>query len=652
MTLAAVAALALLAAAPDSECPRGRCQRSRGGRAVANAASAPFVLASSYNFAAPDALPACNVGNSCVALCSINTGGTAWQCVDASGASFGTATTGAGATFQPATFGRLAQTDVTAANYSYVVSTTLDALFKGDHTVVIGAYGTGATLPTHQHWFGASDGTRSVYYRGEGGNFVAVENEGAAVNTSTAGLQPTDGWSVASVRRSGTTSTTRVNGVDGTPVAAAAITNNFTAGTQFRFGERNPTGLPLRGPLAFVAFYSAALSSASLKAMEFGFWGVDSASSVAGLGTGVQCLSPDGGSVDCYQIGASMVSSVGFRHVWGAVSTNRMAASPLDVSSWTDVGTPTITTNVSAGPFYRWKQTNECDLVVDDDGAAFEGKRGPGNAFYRNSAYLTGSFWLAAGTSGTERTKARIIVSTDGTPATTTCDVTGLTSVPAVYSCPTSATLAGASTASVEVLVGNATTDTGSIVVCQGQSTAAKYVSIPQPVNTTLGNSALRLDASGWPYSSTTQGKYEVVFTPVYDPLNDWSGDTLYLFDGATSVPGHSALMLFGYTVAGRGLARLSDGTTTTDIQVDGVGLTAYQQYVTSLEWRKSGSTCDAVWRLDTCSDATTCTASTTLGTSSAGACPAALSTAYLGNRYDNTVPTDVFVRAVRVYGP
>lgn len=65
MTLAAVAALALLAAAPDNECPRGRCQRSRGGRSASSNA---------INYAFFEFAPTSGAGMTAPCACSAVTG--------------------------------------------------------------------------------------------------------------------------------------------------------------------------------------------------------------------------------------------------------------------------------------------------------------------------------------------------------------------------------------------------------------------------------------------------------------------------------------------------------------------------------------------------------------------------------------------------
>ncbi|TXH58778.1 MAG: hypothetical protein E6Q97_01360 [Desulfurellales bacterium] len=65
MTLAAVAALALLAASPDGDCPRGRCQRSHGGRAASS---------SSYDYAFFEFAPVTGAGMTAACACGAVTG--------------------------------------------------------------------------------------------------------------------------------------------------------------------------------------------------------------------------------------------------------------------------------------------------------------------------------------------------------------------------------------------------------------------------------------------------------------------------------------------------------------------------------------------------------------------------------------------------
>ena len=143
----------------------------------------------------------------------------------------------------------------------------------------------------------------------------------------------------------------------------------------------------------------------------------------------------------------------------------------LDNASWASVGTPTMSANSTVSPW----GTLTADTLGDDDGAAFEGKTQTVATTATNPSVL--SCYAKAGTG----TKLRL--SNDAT----TCDST-VTADWVRYSCP-DASASGASTAQA-VLVGNATTDTGNIVVtgCQFETGAGvTYATSGIPTTTAAG---------------------------------------------------------------------------------------------------------------------------------------------------------------------
>jgi hypothetical protein len=625
----------------------------------------PFSLFTEYTCGAPR-LPQVGDAN-LVALCRVASNGTSWECVNGqTGASFGTVTQGSGTTYQDTPFGAKALSDITSAKAPKVVSTVLDALWKGDHTVVLAGYSTTATDATYQHWFGAADATNSIYARQEGGTVrVGWGGAGGAVTALNGMVSGTDGWTVLSFRRSGNNHYGRMNGTDSVVESASTITGDFTGGTEFYFGERQAAGhaYPLRGPLGFAAFYGAALTSAQLAAIERGWWGVDSRVS-ASLATGVSCLDPDGGSIDCYRQGGAMVAAGrGLRAVRATTPTNKWAADALAAATWTDVATPTVTSNASSGPFHRWKQTAECDLIVDNDAAAFEGKRGADGYIVSNGAQsYTASCYLAAGTSGTTTTAARLQLDVTGggwgdAGTTHACDITGLTSTVTRQTCTSPAFIidAGSPTVRGALLVGNTAATTGSVTACQCQLTPAAYVAEPAFDNASRSNSSQTIDpvADGWP-DVTSGGKYEVVFTPVYDPLSQWriGDDIIYLFD-ANDGTDHSAVVVLGYQLAGRTLVRTQNGGDWTEIITPDITLASGIMRAVAIEWRREGGgTYSVSWRFDACPDGNvaTCRAQTLQGTETGGFGPSQPTSVELGNRVGGAFPTDVFISAVRVY--
>lgn len=630
-----------------------RIDRLRGG----GTGLAPFQLNTSYSATAGSTLPNVSMPSGLVALCSPNAGGTAWQCLAPDGGSFGTVTQGTGADYQLTPFnGVYAASDVTSAKASSVVSTTLDALWKSDHTVVMAWYATTATHSGYQHVFGFNDGTNYLYTRNDSGQYICEWNGLGGFKTPGGAAQPLNGWTVSACKRSGNNHYARIAGATGAAASGSTITTDNAAATSYYFGDRWPgAGLPLRGAMAWVAFYNTALSDTQLANIEKAFWGLPSGVS-GSLASKTYCSDPDGGAVDCFFTGSSIVTSNGLRTIKGASADNKFAADNLSATGGTDVGTPTIEAAAAPGPFYNLNRTNECARLLDDDAAAFEGKQGADG--YAGAGFYNASFYLQAGDAGTTTTKARLVIDVTGggwADAGTrhTCDVTGLTTTTTRATCKTPEFFvdAGSPTVKASILVGNATTDTGSVMVCQRQLTAAGFPTVPIIDNVARGNTGYSIDPSSWP-DVTRGGKYEVVFVPVSTANDDWgyTSSTIYLFDAHDGTPNHSVVMLFGYNTPGRALARTQNGGDITEFLNDIGNLTPGTPYAVSVEWRPTGTTCTVNYRFNSCASVLSCQASTLISTTRGGFCPSQPTSVKLGNRYDATVPTDVYISAVRVY--
>ncbi len=321
-----------------------------------------------------------------------------------------------------------------------------------------------------------------------------------------------------------------------------------------------------------------------------------------------------------------------------------------DVASWADVGTPTVDAGVSSGPLAAYKNAPECDLVGDDDGAAFEGKQSASAG--TTAQYYNASCWLKAGS----LTTARITIDVTGGTGSTACDFTGLVSTASRKAC---ATLASSATSiKASVLVGNAASDTGSIQVCQCQLTKSLAAEPPAPDNSAHGDTYYTSTTpTSWP-STALGGKYEVCHTSLHDPSSTWvdTTSTYYLFDvSQAGASEHSVAILFGYQVPGRFLAAIRGaGSEVGDLVANGVGLTPGQMYCTSVEWRPvGGGLCTTVARHDACgSPPLACAATTVIAQDSAGVttCPGQPVKMTLGNRYNGTVPGSMFIHAVRVF--
>lgn len=623
----------------------------------------PFVLVDNFVMTSgPGAIPTCTGDPDCVMQCRVSTG-PAWACFDNAGAAVSGVTQGTSTTYVD-TFARgtLALNDVSDTTAPFIVSSALRSLITGNYTVIGAGYGTTANGSGFEEWWAQYDGSHEMQGYSSGGAWVCSDGNGSQAAT-TANSAARDGWSVVACMRSGTTITAIMQGDlanQGTKTQAAS--SAVTSGN-FYFGRFTSTGTAMRGPLGWVNFYSVAKGGTWIQQKSWDWYGAKNI--VTNQSNVPQLLGRegDGGFVDMFAPKAIITdatlgqkSQKTFKNYW--------AADPLAAATWTDVGTPTVTSNASSGPFSRWKNAAECDLIVDDDGSNFEGKRSASAAAAGNGWY-NATCYLKAGTSGTTTTAARIRINTDGTvdAGSVTCDVTGLSSSAARY--PTGngcfAWIDAATTVTADVLVGNGTSTTGSITTCQCQLTPTLYPESPTVDNGVKGNGWVQLDAGSWPSGPGLKGKVEVVFQHPWDstPLVHLAGHgiTSFVLDAFSTVPQHVV------TMEATGLSNLPDliglmyGPLTNQenkFDVTGAGSTvlSFTWYVMSMEWRPSGTGCVAKFRFDRCADPATCHATTIIAqnTGAAGECPDVMVAANLGQRYDGTDPSSIWVPAVRVY--
>lgn len=633
----------------SSRIPRDSRCSSRDGTCGSS-----FQLAAEHNFvslgAASGTAPTCTGDATCVALCYV-TSTPEWQCFDNTGAQIGTMSQN-GSTFVGsfAANGAKVVNDITGANAPTGSISAIDNLWGQDYTIIGAGFGTTQSDLTFQHFF---QHPGFGYIRNDG----AFNCQSGAVS-ATVGNPVVDGWAVWSCRKSGNSHVARWNGGNGSPAVGSDGLVPLS-GTSY-FGRRSTdTQFPLRGPLMWMAFFNTSKSDTYMQQVEANFFGVTrpmAANSGLVRLAGLDNTALAAGQADVFETGGFMVSrTLGLRIQAGF--TNTWAAAPFDASTWTQVSTPTITTNVAAGPFSRWHNTNEGDLVQDTSGAAFQGFVAAASAGAVAGNY-TAEFWVSKGTVGTTQDKVRVDWTTDGTGATA-CNFTGLTTTPQRIVCTTAI---GGSPTSVKanLFEGNAAADQGSFIVYHGQQHPTNLVYPPLLNNVAMGDWTQSFDpaAAGWPQTGQ-HGKYEVLFTPLIDENSQWTAPgTLYLFD-ANQTPGvtdHSIVMILGYTAPGIVLGSSRNAASqATDIQVSGITLVAGGLYAISTEWTPHGAGhCDIILRLNRCAgdSATGCTATTAIGsvTDGTGICPAQPTKVNLGNRYDNTVPSSGWISAIRVY--
>lgn len=619
--------------------------------------STPFA---EYLFADAGTIPALTESG-LIALCAVTPSGTAWECRARDGGGAMAVTQGVGTTFASSFTNNLkTMTDLTDVKGPDATGSAVDAIFTGDFTVALAGYPTdrGSGFEAYGQFSGLNGG--NPY-----GTKLRTDTVTLNVNVYQGSHTPTpavtsnlNGWGVASIRRSTSTVTARVSGTDGTPVVQADTLLQPT-GTYY-FGSED-SSKDLRGPLAFTAFYNRALSSADLLGLENRFWGIPPGASVTSGNYANDNLDTSG-QVDVYYSGA-MVNGRGLRTVRDATATN-LQSLPLDAGAWVDVGTPTMTANSSNGPFYEWKHLPTCWLMVDDSASVSEGKAltpvSTGNVTANLTFPYTTSAYVLAGTSGTTKDSVTIEMGIDGGSAmlldggtNPVCVFTGLTSTPTRVECTVKVSDGGV--LYPKITVGAANTDTGSIQVCQGQTNYGPYAGVPALDTSVKGSSAQSLDVSNWPDTSKG-GKYEVVFRPVHDANSQWgtTGDTIYLIDVYDVNVNHGVVMLFGYNNPGNALMRTENSDTgSTEFTQAGVVLVPGQLYAVSSEWRaRGGGVCSVTWRFNSCTGSVSdCHATTQLATTLVGICPSTPANAKLGNRKDNTFPTDAYIAATRVYG-
>lgn len=641
--------------------------------------SVPFSLSSAASFTFGGnigALPVCTGDAHCVALCYVSSG-TTWACKGNSGADVGVISQGVSpgseSTFAPGALARSAVGDLSAPT---ATGAAFSNLMAGDFTIMSSGIWHANGVTGNSAYVSIGDATNLAnlfsMFSSPTTFTCSYGESGVYPNATVSG--PLEGWAVVSCRRGGNNRIARVNGTDGTTVSTAG-TRGIDAGLTVGFGRERPLALGrnLAGPLAWVAFYDESKSTTWLRGTENAYWGVGLD---AGLGlSGLIGLADDAGAnVNFFAAGAHVVSvDLGLRTV--AQQTDNIqakwATDPFDVSAWTNVGTPLVGADrLLTSPFARWLQDGGCWNLEDDSAAAFEGKESAElqrtNGTEANHGWNM-KVWASKGDSGTTRDRMRIAIVaplgvflSDG-GAEEDCDFT-LDDTIKPYECVGYTTDAGVTSVKGRVLVGNAAATTGSATVCNAQDTAHVYSQLSVANTTAFGASGEQLDPSGWPFTtdggSSAQGKYEIVFTPINaisTPQWDNGHSLVYLFDAYTSSPVHSAVFVYGYQMAGRALARVTGPSgNATEFLVDNTVLVPGQRYAASLEWRPVGADrCNVWYRFNSCSGAlASCMATSIQGslTDGTGYCPAQPEAVKLGNRYDNTVPTSVFVNAVRVY--
>ncbi len=578
---------------------------------------------------------------------------TEWQCKGRDGLAFGTMfnATGLGTTkslfFMP---GRAMWISHAAVGDSPELrSTTLDALISSGTFTVLAMIHPRFNADNY-YWVlkraGGTSGNFNIYSTG------ATFGCSHTIQETTQVGFPIGAWAMVGCSMSGGNDNIVTYQYDDTteviaPEVAIAGTGNYIFGN--RSSVDSPYGdLGMDGMMGWFAFYDVTLTAAEKQSVHDASKGAYNEAGALAVGSplavGVDNTATTGlvdmidGTNNLVGPGGLIVSK-GFTNVW--------AADALAAATWTDVGTPTVTSNVTSGPFGTWKKAAECDLIEDNDGAAFEGKAS-GTAG-TTEGYVNASCFLKAGTSGTTTTKARIAITVAGGTGSTTCDFTGLSSTVSRKQCTA---LAGDTPTSIiaSILVGGVDTETGSIQTCHCQLTAGgPELQTPMPTNTVVSRISYEVDSTGWG-TAANGAKYEIVHTPKRDPDTQWidaARGTYYLFDPTTNGVQHAGTLIYGYQNPG---IMYSQGLVT-----DIGALTVEQPYAWSLEWRPvGGGNGNFVVRHDSCgaTPGPSCVATTSVDTSNGDALPGQPNgTTCIGLRCDGSAyGADATVSALRTY--
>lgn len=522
-----------------------------------------------------------------------------------------------------------------------------ETYWTGPHAVIVYAYATTITSSVPFELSMVDGGSTNGFQMRGNDNGCIWYKAGATPASISVGFGagsnvPSLGFGAYGCRKTATGASSVYDSfADGAKTTSSAWPNDPGAptGGDLWFARNAGGSAPLDGALFEVDFYNAAPTDARMQALtapvQAGYLVAADGTTLIDHTSGptVFYVDPVTGLAWPYGNNTANVNASGIAieerndsEVGGAGCN--WAADCLDASSWTDVGTPTVTTNVASGPFSAQKNTAEADEIVDDDAAAFEGKSATtscDNAVDHDTA----SCYLGLGTTGTTLNKARLdwVVTGGGTATPSSCDFTITGTGPLgydLYQCPT-VTSGTVTTLKARLLVGNAVSDTGSIRVsqcqCDRQARAQDgrmitstgegrdLYHVPAATTATMKSAGLR-----------NNGTLSVIFTLNHDAPGDEisdAADSWFPFDLAHTGNDDHRITLFYEVLGGYNhqlCLRLDDGThTNVDLcSPTGITFTHGVQTIVTAQW----TSCDAthvkgfLYR-DTCANSQTCQATT-----------------------------------------
>lgn len=560
--------------------------------------------------------------------------------------------------------------DAAAPSIVAANNAALNNFEQSPHTVIYTgvAYITTNTIP---YVFVHGSSANGLHFRSESGTRCIWRNSGAVpteVNVLVSTPRVDAGTGFYACRKAGTgASSVYTTWANGTTVTSSSWPNDpgATSSTDMYFGRNIGTTLFHGGQYESFTVYSVAKTDAELAAMQADW---------AGLNPTVSQTSDDlvyarGGKIWVQNsVGQYMpvapaipgIDSLGL--IMGEHSSvsglgASWATDNLDASSWTAVGTPTTTTNVDSGPFSTWRAAAEGDRIVDDDAGNFEGYESVTNSGTTTEKYTVSCF-LKQGDTGVTTTKARLILRQNGTTDLAICDKT-LTSTWTRYTC--TGTTSSPASVKGRVLVGNAASDTGSILSSQCQVNRDGWATSPLITDSSVGVDDLTTTtAEVTPWSKTIGGAHEIVFTPEFSRATDLydAEDTYEPVDVTDPTQADHRVIMWHYQNDKPSVGTRGSGgaTTTTDTYAtNDFNEVAGTRYAFKIRWRPAGSGKVNHWiYFDACSGSvSTCTATTLIGSDTSGTkiMPTTdWGVMQIGCRYNNVLCLSGHIDRVRIW--
>lgn len=576
----------------------------------------------------PPALPVCSAATSCVMQCKASITGNVWQCTKGDGTAVTvTQGTGASAGTGPQGLAHTFVSDTTAPTITSAnLGTILQDFFTTDHTVVFTGGAIAANGGAINYMFRLADaGVQSFDMRHESGtkciwvDSTKTPTNATITHSSSEGILTGNSFTACRKSSNNYTAWQNTQSTTGTWTQSVGPINSTTA----YFGRHSSTALSLNGYMQSITFYSVAKTDTELSLLEDQWMGTQptTAQTANGLLTfhsGKTFAPNSSGKQHAFGNAVARVTSgaSGGLIIDEGVGTNASwAADPTSASTWTAVGVPAVTGNVDGGPFSEYRNGAEADLVIDDDAGAFEGYesvRSAGTAAGKYTAWC----WVRSGTTGVTTDKVRIsVIAAGGTSAgSADCDFSGLTSTFEQKKCTASIT-GTATTIKGRITVGNAASDTGSVIVSYCQIDDDGWINDPHFGDTAIGVDDIRVQAAevaAWPTSGLD---ITVAFTPNFNkadfqPSPD-TDDSWEIFDLFNTGQTDHRVLAWRYNYTNPAMATRGSGgaTSTTDTYADvDISEVAGTKYAYRIQYKDcGGGKVNHKIYFDTCPDPATC---------------------------------------------